>query len=258
MRSRVFILVAAVVLGIAAALLTAQYLRGATARLTQEAQPVQVLVATQDVPRGTAAEDALKQGLIQVQEVPQRYVSANAVSSARGIEGQVLAAALSKGEQVTRARFQFPSEAGLSYAIPDGFVAVSIPADDVTCVGGMLKAGDWVLVTATFDPGPNGKDAESRILLPKARVLAVGADTGAGTGTEQAATKTGSGLTSGARANANANSVQAATVTLALNPQDVEKLVFAERQGSVWLALLPTTETQLPATAGRNIKTIFK
>jgi len=257
MRSRVLILVAAVVLGIAAALVTAQYLRGATARLTKEAEPVQVLVATQDVPRGMTAEEALKQGLIQVQEVPQRYVSANAVSSARGIEGQVLAASLSKGEQVTRARFQFPSEAGLSFAIPDGFVAVSIPADDVTCVGGMLKSGDWVMVTATFDPGSNGKDAESRILLPKARVLAVGIDTGVTAGEEE---KDGGGqtLTAGARSASRDNSVQSATVTLALKPGDVEKVVFAERQGSVWLALLPTTETEVPATAGRNIKTIFK
>lgn len=255
MRSRVFILVAAVVLGIAAALLTAQYLRGATARLTKEAQPVQVLVATQDVPRGTSAEDALKQGLITVQEVPQRYVSANAVSSARAIDGQVLATSLSAGEQVTRARFQFPSEAGLSFAIPDGFVAVSIPADDITCVGGMLKAGDWVLVTATFDPGPNGKDAESKILLPKARVLAVGADTGAGTATDDGTNKPGSALAAGTRS---ANAAKAATVTLALKPEDVERIVFAEEQGTVWLALLPTTEAQLPTTAGRNIKTIFK
>jgi len=256
MRSRVFILVAAVVLGIAAALVTAQYLRGATARLTSEAEPVQVLVAMQDVPRGTTAEEALKQGFIQVQEVPQRYVSANAVSSARGIEGQVLAATLSKGEQVTRARFQFPSEAGLSFAIPDGFLAVSIPADDVTCVGGMLKSGDWVMVTATFDPGPNGKDAESRILLPKARVLAVGIDTGVTV--DEETDGNGPTLTAGARSSGRADSVQSATVTLALKPGDVEKVVFAERQGSVWLALLPTTETEVPTTAGRNIKTIFK
>jgi pilus assembly protein CpaB len=256
MRSRVFILIAAVILGVAAALVTAQYLRGATARLTQEAEPVQVLVAMQDVPRGMTAEEALKDGFIQMQEVPQRYVSASAVSSVRGIEGQVLAATLSRGEQVTRARFQFPSEAGLSFAIPDGFVAVSIPADDVTCVGGMLKSGDWVLVTATFDPGPNGKDAESRILLPKARVLAVGLDTGTGTGPGD--TGQDGAITTGARGTNTGEVAQSPTVTLALKPEDVEKLVFAERQGSVWLALLPTTETELPGTPGRNIKTIYK
>ena len=256
MRSRVFILIAAVILGVAAALVTAQYLRGATARLTQEAEPVQVLVAMQDVPRGMTAEEALKEGFIQMQEVPQRYVSASAVSSVRGIEGQVLAATLSQGEQVTRARFQFPSEAGLSFAIPDGFVAVSIPADDVTCVGGMLKSGDWVLVTATFDPGPNGKDAESRILLPKARVLAVGLDTGTGTGTAE--TGRDGAITTGARSANTGEVAQSPTVTLALKPEDVEKLVFAERQGSIWLALLPTTETELQGTPGRNIKTIYK
>jgi pilus assembly protein CpaB len=251
MKSRLLILAAALVLGLIAAVVAGSYLRSASVRLTKDAEPVQVLVATQDIPKGTPADDLLKDGLLEVQEVPRRYVSDGAVSSAQGIQGQVLAVGLSKGEQVTKARFQFPGEAGLSYGIPEGFVAVSIAADDVTCVGGMLKPGDNVMVVSTFDPGPNGKEAETRVLLGKAKVLAVNGQTET---SAPAAEEGGATLTGSTRSRAQT----APTITLALPPGEVEKLVFAEEQGSVWLSLLPATETDLAETAGRTIKTIFK
>jgi pilus assembly protein CpaB len=179
-------------------------------------------------------------------------VSDDAVSSSKAISGQVLAASLSAGEIVTAARFQNPKDAGLAYSVPNGFVAVSIPSDAVKGVAGLLKPGDFVMVTATFEPGPNGVDALTRVLLPKARVLAVGTDVGA-----QQVTQSGGSSITGNTANAETEQKAAPTVTLALAPSDVEKLVFAEEQGSVWLALLPATETEVPVTPGRTIQALF-
>jgi pilus assembly protein CpaB len=256
MKSRLLILVAAIILGVTAAVMTARYLDDASARLNAEAQPVQVMVATQDVPRGMTAEEMLGEGLVQLQEVPRRYVADGAVSSARSIEGKVLATSLSSGEQVTAARFKYPSAIGLAYSIPEGFVAMSIAADDVKCVGGMLKPGDFVLIAATLDPGPTEEGAETRVLLPKVKILAVGETTDADaepTDTQgtQTATITGN----------NANNQQrrtSLTVTLALSPADVEKLVFAEEQGTVRLALLPATATDVPLTTGRILRSLFE
>lgn len=257
MKSRLLILVAAIVLGIVAAVMTARYLDDASARLSAEAQPVQVMVATQDVPRGMTAEEMLAEGYAELQEVPRRYVADGAVSSETMIEGKVLATSLSGGEQITAARFRYPTAVGLSYTIPEGFVAVSISADDVKCVGGMLKPGDYVLIAATLDPGPEGEGAETRVMLPKVKVLAVGEQTDpdpapATTNTQQTATITG---------NNNSNNEERATsltVTLALSPADVEKLVFAEEQGKVRLALLPATATGVEETTGRTLHTIFE
>ncbi|MBN2404253.1 MAG: hypothetical protein JXE06_01580, partial [Coriobacteriia bacterium] len=128
MKSRLLILVAAIILGITAAVMTARYLDDASARLNAEAQPVQVMVATQDVPRGMTAEEMLGEGYVELQDVPRRYVADGAVSSVSMIEGKVLATSLSSGEQVTGARFKYPSAVGLAYSIPDGFVAMSIAA----------------------------------------------------------------------------------------------------------------------------------
>lgn len=254
MRSRLAILIAALVLGGLAAITTNWYLARATDRLEAGTEPVEVLVAAESIPRGATAEELLRDQLIVAQQVPRQYVSEDAVSSPKAIEGQVLAAPLSAGELVTAARFQNPIDAGLAYSVPDGLVAITIPSDAVKGVAGLLKPGDFVLVTASFEAGPNSTEALTRILLPKARVLAVGADTEArasGQGDDRSLT-------------ANASDVQAeeqqaaATVTLALTPADVEKIVFAEEQGSVWLALLPATATEVPATTGRTLQILYE
>jgi len=254
MKSRVLILIVAIVLGVAAAIVAGNYLNDASARLTAEAETVQVLVATQDVPQGMTADEILQEGYVELREVPRRYVADGAVSSLSAISGQVLSTTLSAGEQVTSARFKYASEVGLSYSIPDGFVAMSIAADDVKCVGGMLKPGDYVMVAATLDPGPEGEGAETRILLVKVKVLAVGdvisGDTVTATDAENRNT-----LTSNTSSN---ESKQSLTVTLALLPSDVEKLVFAEEQGTVRLALLSATATDTATTSGRTLTNIFE
>lgn len=255
MKSRVVILVVAVLLGIVAAVVAAKYLGDASAKLTSEAEPVKVLVAVKDVPQGTTAEDALSDGYVELREVPRRYVAEGAVSSASAISGQVLATSLSTGEQVTAARFKYASEVGLAYGIPEGFVAMSVAADDVKCVGGMLKPGDYVMITATLDPGPANAGPETRVLLKKVLVLAVGTTMG----NEQATTTEEGSSSSSLTGNAsNTDTAQSLTLTLALLPSDVEKLVYAEEEGTTRLALLPATATSVVPTPGRTLSTIFR
>jgi len=253
MKSKVVILVLALVMGALATFFAIRYLNSATQRLEAEAQPVEVLVAAEDIPRGMSAEELIEKELIVIREIPRMYVSSGAVSSVASIQGQVVSSPLSEGEQVTLTRFQYPAQAGLSFGVPEGFVAVSIPSDAVKGVAGLLKPNDTVMVAATFKPGPSGEEALTKILLPKARVLAVGSSVGVEVADEE--DTVGGGL---ADRGGNDQEQVASTVTLALTPADLEKLVFAEEQGSVWLALLPATATELPATAGRSLASVYK
>lgn len=251
MKHRGLMLAAAVALGVIAALLAARYLKGASAELAEQAEPVEVLVAVKSSPRGTGAEELVRDKALETRKIPRQYVADGAVSTIAAVEGQVLAVDVSAGEQITRSKFAYPSAAGIAYSIPEGLVAVSIPADDVTCVSGSLKAGDTVMVLATFDPGPDGKQPETRVLLPKARVLAVNGQVVATPDAEKRST-------GGIGGSASARSTTAPTITLALTPSDVVKLVFAEEQGSVWLSLLPPTAVETPQVTGRTLKNIFE
>jgi len=254
MKSKVLILVLALVMGAVATFFAINYLNSATRRLEADAEPVEVLVAAEDIPRGMSAEELIEKKLIVTEEIPRMYVSSGAVSSVGSIEGQVVSSPLSKGEQVTLTRFQYSAQAGLSYGVPEGFVAVAIPSDAVKGVAGLLKPNDTVMVAATFKPGPNGEEALTKVLLPKARVLAVGTSVGAEAQDEEIKT---TGVLGG-NSSSNDEEKIASTVTLALTPADLEKLIYAEEQGSVWLALLPATATEIPATAGRSLATVYQ
>lgn len=257
MRSRVVMLVIALVIAGVAAVMAAQYLDSARTRIEVETEPIEVLVATQPIPRGMSAEELVERELIVTREIPREFVNADAVSSARAIEGQVLADPLAEGEQVTRARFQYPSQAGLAYSIPEGYVAVSVPNDEVKGVGGLVKPGDHVVVLVTFKPGPDGIEPLTRILFSKVRVLAIGTALGAETSSPEGTESGNEGVLGGDRSSG-AQAGVPSTLTLALSPADVEKLVYAESNGEVWLALHATTDADVPATSGRTLQDIFQ
>ncbi|MBW6468711.1 MAG: Flp pilus assembly protein CpaB [Coriobacteriia bacterium] len=252
MRSRLVILVVAVVLGLIAAAMTGRYLASLERGVAAEDEPIEVLVAQEEIDRGMSAEEILEAGLVVRESIPRRYVAEGAVSSPASIEGQVLAEQLTAGEQVTQARFRFPSQAGLAFSIPDDFVAVTIANDAVKGVAGLVKPSDHVMVVVTLDPGPDG-EAVTQVLLPRARVLAVGS--AVGTESSQPATGGGGGGLVGAQQGGEQQT--ASTITLALSPADVEKLVYAEEKGSVWLALLGSTDAQTPETAGQTLQSLL-
>lgn len=250
MKPRFVIIIIAVILGIVAALGINNYLNNIKRQAVEEQKTVEVWVANQDIAKGTSIEDIEKKRLAALKSVPRRYVAAQAISSTRNIEGQVLSVPISTGEQLTIGKFKHPSEAGLSYTIPKGHIALSIPYDSVKGVAGMVKPGDLVTVFSTFSPGPGGEDL-TKILLQKVQVIAVGVNIGA--------EKEGSEAKTIGAANASTSSnSDYKTITLTLTPADAEKVVFAQENGKIWLGLHPPTNPEAAATNGRTLKTVFE
>lgn len=173
-------------------------------------------------------------------EMPKRYAAEGAVGDLEGFEGRVLAVALGAGEQLTAAKFRSESESGLTQRLRDGKIAVAMPVDEVVGVGGSIRNGDKVVIMATFEPGPDGSDI-SRVLLRDVEVLAV-----AGYGEDPA------------QGGMDASQQTKKTITVAVNPPDAEKLVFAEEKGKVWIGLAGSGAAETPATGGQTMESIFK
>jgi pilus assembly protein CpaB len=253
MKRRVVILVVALVLGGIAAVLAARYIEGARSRVQFESGTVDVFVATEDIPRGTRAEDLLAKKLVALRSYPREVVSSGAVSSMRTLEGQVLSVPLAKGEQITQARFQYPSEAGLAYSVPKDYVAVSFPVDEGESVAGLLKPQDRVVLVASFPKNAARAEGVSRIVVRGAVVLAVGTKVGAESETADQSKQ--SGLLGG---RSTTQEEAPPTVTVAVSPSDVERVVFAQEKGNIWVALLPADTQAVPPTTGRTMGTVFK
>ena len=258
MRSKILILIVALALAGVAAVLAVGYLNSARTSIASESEPIEVLVAQDNVPRGLSIEELMQRGLVKIEQVPRRFVAADAVSSARIVEGQVLAVPLSAGEQLTKTRFQFPSQAGLAYTVPNGLIALTVPVDDVTGVAGLVKPGDSVVLLATLKP-KGDQSAYTTQLIPKARVLAVGAIV-----TAEAPATTDQTQQSGVFSSSGQSATTATyrTVTLALSLVDAERVSFVGQVGVLQLGLLSqtaaATSTVSPAVAPTTFGNVQK
>ncbi len=237
MRTKVLIVVVALVLGGLAAVVAANYLRGARESIVSEGESVTVLVAQEDLPRGLTANELVERELVAEEEVPRTYVAADAISSPRAVENEILAVPVSKGEQLTASRFEFPAQAGLGYSVPEGQVAIAIEVDEISGVAGLLKPGDDVVVFATYEPQGDVQQAITMTEVGKGRVLAVGSTISqelatASTSEEEAG---GGGALSGSQTRTEG---VYQTVTLALPIVEAQNVVFAHEEGSIHLALL--------------------
>ncbi len=259
MRSRVFILGAAIVLGLVAAFAAGRYLDDARRQVEAGTQPVEVLVAAKPVAAGVPAEQALKDGAVVKKNVARQYVADEAVSSFATIDGQVSAVDLSVGEQVTQGDFRYSSDAGAAYSVPEGLLAVSVKDDPVVGVSRMLKPGDFVTVVSTFEiQSAKGIVYTTKIVVPRARVLAVDQSLTAAEQNDSATTASNKGGALANPGNSDTGSLEVNTVTLAVTPEQVEKVVFADDAGRLRLALISKSDDAPVATKGIWLKDVLR
>jgi pilus assembly protein CpaB len=241
MRGRVVAVLVAVALAAAATAALVAYAGGADRRAIANQQPVLVYVARARIPAGTSGEDAQNRGLIERTALPRRAVAGGAVRSLEQLGGRVAAVDIVPGEQLLAARWVGRGEApgGGLLAIPEGYQAVSIALDPTRQVSGFVTPGARVSVVVSLSLAKGGRSQRtSRFLLQDVQVLAVGA-------TAQEGRRLGQGRNQSLSA-----------VTLAVRPADVERVVFAAENGSLYLSLLPPGQRPVP-TRGRTIDNEF-
>lgn len=164
-------------------------------------EQIDVCVATRDIAAGeTIADSALETRTWLVALLPE-----GAITSREDVVGQVAGSSILKGEVVTRKRLNASAAA---IQVPEGLVAVSVPAHDVQAIGGALAPGMRADVYAI------GGATTAKLL---SNVLIVATSTSA---SELSST------------NANVS-----WVTLAVSPSAVEELIAAAENLELYFAL---------------------
>jgi pilus assembly protein CpaB len=246
MGSRMVAVLVAVALALAATVALVAYAGSADRRAVSSQQPVLVYVARSRIAAGTSGEDAQNRGLIERAALPRRAVAAGAVRSLEQLGGRVAAVDIVPGEQLLPARWVGRGEASgrRLLPIPEGHQAVSIALDPTRQVSGFVTPGDRVSVVVSLSL-PNGHRPQrtTRFLLQDVQILAVGATAQANPAAQ------------GGRVGQGRNQ-NVATVTLAVAPRDVERVVFAAENGSLYLSLLPPGQRPVPSR-GRTIDNEF-
>ena len=148
MTYRVRNIVIAVVLAALAALMTSYYVTNYKRHVQQGEQHVQVYVASQDIPAGTAGTDAV--GMLKKKTVTKTGVAPGAISKPDEIKSKIASQRIYAGEQVTINRFASVSQSGVQGSLKGTLRAYQVAGTANQTLAGILKPGDHVDVVANF------------------------------------------------------------------------------------------------------------
>lgn len=246
---RSLVVLAALLLAVLGAVAVLAYARSADERALVGQESVEVYVSTREVPAGTTAQDAVERGLLQTSLVAAKGVPDGALTDVTDdMASHVAMSSIAPGEIVLARRFGTQTSGQTALVVPEGMVAVTVQLSDPGRVGPFLRPGSEIALyhttEAESEAAREGQDGQeltaeedvTRVLLPKVEVLAVGNTT---LGTAQ--TPTGD-------EEEPAEEVPTALVTLALRPQDGQRLVHGVQTGTLYAALLGSG-TEVPAGA---------
>lgn len=196
-------------------------------------------VATVDIPVGTSWEAMADR--VRKQPVPGGLRPSSAVSRATQVAGKSSVQAIAKGEVLTMNQFTAASSGSID--IPKGQNAVTINLTPPQGVGRYVQPGARANVFVTFKTLPGSANpaegAVTKLLLTNVRVLANQPASSAG---EESATTTPS-------------SSGEILLTLAVTPDQAEKLIFAKENGSLWLGLMRPGDAPAAPSTGRTFRT---
>ena len=129
------------------------YINGYEKELAAAYEPITVLIASRNIPPGVPLDDSM----VKAEKIPKKYLQPKFVDNVDALFGQIAAAPILEGEQLTQTKLLSIEEAGLARKVPPGHRAIAVAVDKITGVGGHLRPGNHVDVVGTFDFGDNSK-----------------------------------------------------------------------------------------------------
>ncbi len=205
---------AAVLCGLTAALALYYYLHQLESTVTAGSRYTEIVVAARSLPlRSLLQKEDLK--IVRVERSVKEDGDLTCVEEA---VGQVTGVQLAAGQRVKKEHLLPENNLnGFAHKIPPLWRAVTISADEVNGLSGMLMPGDRVDLII-FQ-----QEEEKSELISDRQVLAIGQQTGLTKGPQQ---------------------TKAQTITLLVKREEAGKIAFAEEAGTIRVALRPLSGEQ--------------
>jgi pilus assembly protein CpaB len=214
-RHNAIILVFAIVMGLAAALLSRHWLITHAGDSASAARIGTIVVATRPLAFGTVlSRENVREISWAGAQLPE-----GAYATPRDLlkdGSRVVLASLDTGEPVLRSKITEPGQRGsLSSLVKDGMRAVTVRVDDVRGVAGFILPGDFVDVILIGDDSSIRHEGYSETLLQHVKVLAI----------DQLVSER------------QEHPTVAKAVTVEVTPEDAQKLLLASNIGKLSLVL---------------------
>jgi len=228
-----FIGVLALVLGAIASLFayrTLQQRAGGTQGDLQD-----VVVATADLAVGARIQDKD----VRIVRFPSDAIPQGIFHRTKSVVGRGVVLSIAQGEFILPLKLAGEnSGSGLPSTIPQGMRAVSVRVSDISSVGGFVQPGTRVDVLMTGNPGGSG-EPQTITVLKNVAVLANGMNLDR----------------SVVRGESQQN---APIITLAVSPDDAQKLALAVAQGRIQLALRNPMDTSQSDVAAIGMHSLYE
>ncbi len=183
MKRRLGLLLAALLVALFGTGAVYAYVNRVEAKTVDANSPVNVVVATANIPAGTTGSLVAQSALAEIQSVPQRNVPPGALTTLSGVADKQLSTEVFPGEILLGAKFADRHQARTgALTIPDNKLAVSVQLADPQRVAGFVVPGSQVAIfdTSDADTKQSGSAAQgdgethTGVILPRVPVIAVG------------------------------------------------------------------------------------
>lgn len=224
MNRRLVSAIAAGVLAVLGAVLLITYVNTAEERAMSGMDPIEVLVVSSTIARGTPAEEIAE--FVTTEQLPRSAVGPDPVRSLAELSGRVAVSDLQPGEQLLSARFATRQalERFGGIPAPKGYHSVTLALDAPRIVGGTITPGDTVGVFVTLGN-------QTHLTLHNIVVTRVQGGLGSTQPDEGTSDPDAAPVPDGG-----------AMITMALTAAQAETVVYAAEHGSIWLSIEdPTT-----------------
>ena len=206
----------AIILGLVAAVMVRNTIAHHGAPVATSSNLVSVVVAKGDIDPGKA----LSKEDLTVARVPAELAPGHVFSDSNLLVGRVVLSPLSKGQTVMEGQLAASGAgSGLQVMVPPGMRAVTIEVNEFSSVGGMLEPGCHVDLVANITD-PKTHEAMCRTILQNVRIIAMGRS-----------------VTPPHPADGQPLPPPTNSITLLLNPRQVQTLQLAAMTGRPWFAL---------------------
>jgi pilus assembly protein CpaB len=201
-----------------------------------EVASVNVVVAAQPLTMGTR----LHANHLRVVAWPSRNPVAGAFADPKELVDRGLITPIAENEPITMSKVaSLEAGAGLPPVIPEGMRAISVRVNEVVGVAGFVTPGTLVDVLVTARTTGSSDEPMTRTVVSKVTVLT------AGTKYDQEKSKAG-------------EPIPTSVVTLAVLPEDGERIALAQNEGKVTLALRNPLDVNSTETKGVKFSSLMK
>lgn len=222
------LLMLAIGCGLGASYMTSRLL---AEREVPEEEKVTLLVARKDMPTGTSVMNPTDMFVPKEFTVGQE--PKGAITTFDQLKGRVLKQALREGDHIRPEDLMNDKDAWMSYLLPKGYRAIGLRVNIEDIAGGFASLPlSRVDIISTIRRG-NDKDSYSQTLLQNVLVLAADQTIHADT---------------------NKGAMPATTVTVALTPEEAQKVTLARQMGTLSLALRSFEDRQKVEVAKTTVE----